>query len=113
MTEYSVQTTNRFALGIEDDEDPHEILEQQLAEKKRKAELAAEQATQAKLNLANNKGKIDKKNSGKTSAKRNVKPTANSNVPFKTNTRNDGKESSMIFILKVYCMFYFVLNLIL
>lgn len=92
MSEYSVATTNRFALSVSDDEDLYELLEKQQEEKKRKEEQAAEAAKAAKVAPA--KGKVDKRSSAKTSKRvvnkqSDEKPSqpSHNNRPF---SRNEG-----------------------
>ena len=92
MSEYSVATTNRFALSISDDEDPFEVIEKKQQEKKQKEEQAAEAAKAAKA--AASKGKSDKRGSAKTS-KRVVNKTSDdkSYQPSQTSrpfSRNEG-----------------------
>ena len=89
MGEYSVATNNRFALTLDEDEDLYELVAKQEEEKKRKDELAAEKAAQAKVAQTKNKSKSAKSNTKRT-MKANDNNTQQTNRTTNYNNRNDG-----------------------
>lgn len=90
MGEYSVATTNRFALTIDEDEDLYELLKQKEEQKKKKEEAPAPEPVKSKT-----KGKDKKSKSSRvatsTSAKTAgpIEPKQQSNGPSNYYSRND------------------------
>lgn len=111
MGDYSVATTNRFALSVDEDEDLYELLEKQQEEKKRKQEEAAAEAARIAANKAKGvKGnKSAKGRPVKSADNKNVSGQQQKNAPnSKPYPRNDGKLCSLV--LKNSTFFKFCLQ---